>query len=59
MSPTTYASLDCVDRHTLVTCKPDTFKTMECLCPRGGDPRAGGVILQTYDEAFQLYMSGP
>jgi hypothetical protein len=33
------------------------FKTMECVCPKGGDPRAGNVIPQTYDQAYQLFYS--
>ena len=50
-----FASVGCKP----MTCKPDQFKTMECLCPKGADPRAGGLTLQTYDQAFQLYLSGP
>jgi len=50
-----FASVGCKP----MTCKPDQFKTMECLCPKGGDARAGGIIPQTWDQAYQLYLSGP
>jgi hypothetical protein len=50
-----FASVGCKP----TTCKPNTFKTMECICPKGGDSRAGSITPQSYDQAFQLYMSGP
>ena len=40
-----------------LTCKPNPFKTMVCACPKGGDPRAGSITLQTYDQAYQLFYS--
>ena len=42
-----------------LTCKQNMFKTTECVCAKGGDSRAGGVTPQPYDQAYQLYMSGP
>src|SRR5215470_17649661 len=35
-----FASVGCKP----MTCKPDQFKTMECVCPKGGDARAGNII---------------
>jgi len=37
-----------------LTCAVDAFKTTECVCPKGGDPRAGSVIPQPYDQAYKL-----
>jgi len=50
-----FASVGCKP----LTCKPDEFKQMECLCAKGGDARAGYVLPQPYDQAYQLFFSGP
>ena len=47
-----------------LTCKPGQFTPMECLCSKADrrgkvDPRAGYVLPQPYDQAYQLFFAEP
>jgi hypothetical protein len=48
-----FASVGCKP----LTCKPDMFKRTECSCAKGADTRAGTILPQPYDQAYQLFLS--